>query len=255
MEKLHNLTSSTFVKIIVYLGMTLKEIVTYFKKKRNLANIKGMAYFGITAKTAYGLSMPDVRKLAKKIGTDHTLAQKLYNTGSLEGKILASIIDDPRLVTEKQMESWIKDFDSWAVTDAATTNLFDQTKFAWKKAVEWTKREPEYEKRAGFTIVAGLAVHDLVSTDAKFEAFYPYIKKGATDERNFVKKAVNWALRNIGKRSRGLNKSAIKLSEELLKIDSSSAKWIARDAIRELKSATAKRRIKASERKRKQKLR
>ncbi|OGF44682.1 MAG: hypothetical protein A2452_07880 [Candidatus Firestonebacteria bacterium RIFOXYC2_FULL_39_67] len=230
--------------------MTLKEVVSYFKKKRNIANIKGMVYFGITVKNAYGLSMPDLRTLTKKIGTDHLLALKLYKTGSHEGKILASIIDDPLQVTEKQMESWIKDFDSWAVTDAATTILFDQTRFAWKKAGEWTKRKPEYEKRAGFTIMAGLAVHDLISPDKKFEELYPYIIKGAADERNFVRKAVNWALRNIGKRSFKLNKSAIKLSEDLLKLNSKSANWIARDAIRELKGETAKRRIIASEKKR-----
>ncbi|OGF51077.1 MAG: DNA alkylation repair protein [Candidatus Firestonebacteria bacterium RIFOXYA2_FULL_40_8] len=229
--------------------MTLKEVLTYFKEHKNEANLSGMVRFGINIQKTYGLSIPELRALAKIIGTDHELALSLYKSGIHEGKVLASIIDDPLLVTEKQMESWVKGFNSWDVTDAATTNLFDLTPFAWKKAKEWTKRKPEYEKRAGFTIMAGLAVHDLVSPDEKFEEFYPYIIKESVDERNFVRKAVNWALRNIGKRSFKLNKSAIKVSEELLKLNSKSANWIAKDAIRELKGETAKRRIRASEKK------
>jgi len=231
--------------------MTLKEVLLYFKKNKNEANIAGMAYFGINVKKSYGLSIPQLRALGKVIGTDHKLALLLYKSGIHEAKVLATIIDDPLLVTEEQMESWIKGFNSWDVTDAATTNLFDRTEFAWKKAKEWSKREPEYEKRAGFSLMAGLAVHDLVSSDEKFETLYPYIIKGASDERNFVKKAVNWALRNIGKRSSNLNKSAVKLSEDLLKLKSPPVSWIARDALRELKGETAKRRIKAGEKKRK----
>ncbi|MCX5777033.1 MAG: DNA alkylation repair protein [Candidatus Firestonebacteria bacterium] len=242
---------STSADIIVYSGMTLKEVVSYFEENRNEGNLQGMVRFGINVSKTYGLSIPQLRALAKIIGTDHKLALALYNTGIHEAKVLASIIDDPFLVTEVQMENWVKEFNSWDVTDAATTNLFDRTPFAWKKAKEWTAREPEYEKRAGFTIMAGLAVHDLFSTDEKFETLYPFIIKGSTDERNFVRKAVNWALRNIGKRSFRLNKSAIKLSGELLKIKSPSARWIAKDALRELKGEIAKRRILASVKKRK----
>lgn len=226
--------------------MTLKEVISYIKKNRNEKNIAGMARFGIVTENCYGLSMPKMRELGKKIGTDHKLALALYKTGIHEAKIIAGLIDDPAQVTEAQMEEWSKGFDSWDVTDQVTTILFDQTKFSWRKAAEWAKRKPEYEKRAGFTIMAGLAVHDRITPDEEFEKFYACIEKGAEDERNFVKKAVNWALRNIGKRSTGLNSSAIKLSEKLVKSGSKSARWVGADALRELKGETAKRRIRAA---------
>ncbi|MEI6845582.1 MAG: DNA alkylation repair protein [Candidatus Firestonebacteria bacterium] len=234
--------------------MTLKEVLIFLKENKNEANLKGMLHFGINIEKTYGLSIPELRRLAGRIGTDHKLALSLYKTGIHECKVLASIIDDPARVTEAQMESWVKGFNSWDVTDSATTNLFDLSPLAWKKAKEWSRRNPEYEKRAAFSLMAGLALHDLVSSDEKFEKFYPYIIEGAFDERNFVKKAVNWALRNIGKRSRGLNRSALKLCKRLLRQGSSSANWIARDAIRELKGEIAQRRIKAAENKRKNNL-
>jgi len=227
--------------------MTLKDVISHIKKNRNARNIFGMARFGICVSSAYGLSMPQLRKLKKRLGTEHELALALYRTKIHEAKILAALVDDPAQVTEVQMEEWVKGFDSWDVTDQVTTVLFDRTKYSWKKAMEWTKRKPEYEKRAGYTIMAGLAVHDRVSPDEKFEKFYPLIIKGASDERNFVKKAVNWALRNIGKRSFKLNSSALKISKILVNSASKSARWVGSDAVRELKSATAKRRIRAAE--------
>ena len=216
--------------------MELKEVITYLKKNRNEANLAGMAGYGIVTKNCYGLSMPHMRELGKKIGTDHQMALALYSTGIHEARIIAGLIDDPAEVTEAQMEEWCKCFDSWDVTDQVTTILFDQTEFAWKKAVEWSKRKPEYEKRAGFSLMAGLAVHDRITPDEEFEKFYPLIKKGAADERNFVKKAVNWALRQIGKRNVRLQEAAVRTAESVRSRGTKSARWIAADALRELKS-------------------
>ena len=153
------------------------------------------------------------------------------------------MIDEVEKVTEKQMDSWIKDFDSWDVCDQVCMNLFDKTPFAFKKAVEWTKRDKEFEKRAGFALMACLAWHDKGSPDNKFIKFFPAIKKESPDERNYVKKATNWALRQIGKRNLSLNKAAIKTAKEIQKIDSKAAKWVAADALRELTSKAVQKRL------------
>ena len=174
-----------------------------------------MARFGIRSSKALGVSTPMLRAIAKRIGRDHALAQDLWRTGILEARAVASLIGDPKLVTEELMEAWVADFDSWAVCDGACCNLFDKTKFAWKKALEWSRRDEEYVKRAGYTLMAALAVHDKAAADEKFLRFLPAIRRGATDERNFVKKAVNWALRQIGKRNRKLNRAAILAAREI----------------------------------------
>lgn len=216
--------------------MTYEEIITELKSQRNETNIAGMARFGIGGNNVLGISIPVLRKMAKKIGTDHDLALKLWKSGIHEARILAGYIDDPILVTEVQMEEWVKDFDSWDVCDQISTGIFDQTQFNWKKALEWSKREEEFVKRAGFALMAGIAVHDKKAEDTEFIKFLDAIKREAGDERNFVKKAVNWALRNIGKRNKNLCQIALKYSEEISKLNSKSAKWIAKDATRELKS-------------------
>jgi 3-methyladenine DNA glycosylase AlkD len=181
--------------------------------------------------------------MAEKIGVDHQLAQDLWASGIHEARILAGMIDDPKLVTEEQLEHWVVDFDSWDVCDQCCSNLFDRTPFAHKKAVEWSKRGEEFVKRGGFVLMAALAVHDKTAGDQAFEAFFPIIKREATDDRNFVKKAVNWALRNIGKRNESLNRRAIEVAEEIKQIDSRTARWIASDAIRELTSEKVKKRM------------
>jgi 3-methyladenine DNA glycosylase AlkD len=216
------------------------------KKIRSLSNpeaVAGMARFGINPKNTYGVSIPVLRKMAKQIGKSHLLAEKLWNSGIHEARILAGMIDAPEKVTEAQLERWVKDFDSWDVCDQVCSNLFDQTKFAHKKAVEWSKRREEFIKRAGFVLMAALAVHDKEADNEKFLRFLRVIKREATDERNFVKKAVNWALRQIGKRNLSLNKSAIMTGKEIQKIDSKSARWIASDAIRELTSRMVQKRL------------
>jgi 3-methyladenine DNA glycosylase AlkD len=206
--------------------------------------IEGMARFGITTRKAFGVTTPDLRRMAKEIGKNHDLAQKLWSVDVLETRGLAALVDEPSKVTEKQMEQWVKDFDNWAVCDGCCANLFDKTIFAWKKAVQWSRRNDEYEKRAGFTLMAALAVHDKKAHDNQLLPFLSIIKRESTDERNFVRKAVNWALRQIGKRNLALNKRAIQVANEIQKINSRSARWIAADALRELKSAAVQQRLK-----------
>jgi len=216
------------------------------KKLKSLSNseaLAGMARFGINPKNTYGVSIPVLRKMAKEIGENHVLAQRLWNSDIHGARILAGMIDSPDEVTEKQMERWAKDFDSWDVCDQVCSNLFDRTNFAHKKAIDWSRRGEEFVKRAGFVLMAALSVHDKEAKDDVFLKFLPIIKRQAQDERNFVKKAVNWALRQIGKRNRSLNQMAIKTAKDIQGVDSKAAKWIASDAIRELTSASVQKRL------------
>ena len=158
----------------------------------------GMARYGINVQNAFGVSIYKLRKVAKRLGMDHDLALALWATGSHEARLLACFVDDPAAVTAPQMEAWARDFDSWDICDQATTSLFDQTQHAWSKATDWATRDEEWIKRAGFALMAGLAVHDKAAPDRAFVKLLPVIERGAFDERNFVRKAVNWALRNFG---------------------------------------------------------
>jgi len=214
--------------------METKEIIELLNSWADKKNTEGMSKFGINVNTALGISMPKLRALAKQIGKNHKTALELWETKIHEAMILAALIDIPALVTKKQMDKWVKDFDSWDVCDQCCMNLFDKTEFAYEKAVEWSSKKDEFIKRAGFAMMASLAVHKKKECDEFFESFFPIIKKESVDERNFVKKAVNWALRQIGKRNKNLCDAAIKLSEEIVLMESKSAKWIAKDALREL---------------------
>lgn len=202
-----------------------------------------MARFGIHPKNTYGVSIPILRKMAKELGRNHSLASELWESGVHEARILASMIDMPDEVTPAQMDRWVKDFDSWDVCDQCCGNLFDKTKAAHKKAAEWSSRQEEFVKRAGFALMAALAVHDKKTPNAKFLRLLKAIKRESCDDRNFVKKAVNWGLRQIGKRNLQLNKAAIRTAREIQKIDSKCARWIASDALRELTSAQVQRRL------------
>jgi len=224
--------------------MQPEEILAKLKSMSDPRAVEGMARFGINPKNTYGVSIPKLRALTREVGKDHVLAQQLWSSGVHEARILACMIDSPELVTEEQMERWVKDFDSWDVCDQCCSNLFDKTKSAHEKAVEWSKRNEEFVKRAGFVLMAALAVHDKKTKDDQFLGFLPLIKRESIDDRNFVKKAVNWALRQIGKRSLKLNREAIETAKEILKIDSKSARWIASDALKELKSEAVKERVK-----------
>lgn len=203
-----------------------------------------MARFGINPDRALGVRIPDLRWLAKQVGTDHSLALGLWKTGIHEARILASMIDDPGAVTERQMESWAGDFDSWDLCDQCCGNLFDRTPFAYGKAVEWASRDEEFIKRAGFALMAWAAVHDKSADNRAFLEFLPVIERQANDDRNFVKKAVNWALRQIGKRNRRLNRAAVATARRLAKrADARAARWIGTDAVRELTSEPVRARL------------
>lgn len=195
---------------------------------------EGAARYGINAPEVWGISAPKLRSLAKEVGRNHDLAAELWRTGVHDARILATLVDDPREVTPEQMERWALDFNSWAVCDSACCSLFDKTSYAWDKAIEWIDREEEYVKRGGFVLMAALAVHDKKAPNERFEAFLSLIESHATDDRNFVKKAVNWALRQIGKRNRHLNARAVEAGGRIRRMDSKAARWIAADALREL---------------------
>ncbi len=224
--------------------MKYEEVIKKLKSRRNPKNIAGMARFGINPKNTLGISIPYLRSLARKIGKNHQLAKKLWNSKIHEARILAGLIDDHKLLSEKQMNGWAKDFDSWDVCDQVCMNLFDKTDIAFKKALDWTRDKREFVKRAGFAMMAALASHDKKSNDQAFKKFFPAIKREAKDSRNFVRKAVNWALRGIGKRNLKLNKLAVKTAREIQKINSKTAKWIAGDALRELQSKAVQKRLK-----------
>jgi 3-methyladenine DNA glycosylase AlkD len=210
-------------------------------------NRAGMARYGIEVSHAFGVSIPELRRLAKRAGTDHALALALWDTGNHEARLLACFVDDPAAVTPAQMEAWAAGFDSWDVCDQATTSLFDQTAHAWKIAVAWARRDEEWVKRAGFALMAGLAVHDRTAPDDRFQKLLPLVERGAFDARNFVKKGVNWALRNIGKRNLALHAAAVACAEQLRAQadrraggerggdpEVRAARWVAADALREL---------------------
>ena len=214
----------------------LDAILEMLRSKANPRNVEGMARFGINPHNTLGVSIPTLREMAKGIGKDHDLAQELWDSQIHEARILACLIDDPKEVNGRQMERWVRDFDSWDVCDQCCSNLFDRTTHAHEKAMKWAGSDEEFVKRAGFVLMAALAVHDKKSDDAAFARFLPIIVKGSTDERNFVRKAVNWALRQIGKRNLALNRMAVETALSIQKIDSRSARWVASDALRELRS-------------------
>jgi 3-methyladenine DNA glycosylase AlkD len=222
---------------------SVKDALEKLRNKARPDNLDGMAKFGISIEQRLGVSVPDMRKLAKELGKDHELALGLWATGIAEARIVASMVGVPAKLTEEQMEDWVKDFNSWDVCDQVCMNLFDKTPLAWKKVVDWSTREEEFVKRAAFALIACLAWHDKTAEDEKFIELLPVIKQAATDERNFVRKAVNWALRHIGKRNLELNKAALRAAEEIRQIDSRAARWIASDAIRELESEAVRKKL------------
>jgi 3-methyladenine DNA glycosylase AlkD len=192
---------------------------------------------------AHGISTPLLQQFARRIGKDHRLAQELWTTGIHEARILATFIGEPEKITTAEMERWVRDFNSWDIVDAACCYLYAHTKFAWKKAAEWSRRSEEFEKRAAFSLVAYLSYKDKEAPDARFVQFLRVIEREAKDERNFVKKAVSWTLRNIGKRNVRLNREAIHAAERIRRQDSRAARWIAADTLRELKSDAVQKRL------------
>ena len=203
---------------------------------RSQKNVEGMARFGITPEHTYGVSLPDLRRIAMKSGRNRVLAGRLWAYDSRETRILAALIDEPEKLTPEQVDVWASEFGYWEICDQCCMNLFWLTPFAYEKAVELSEREEEFVKRTGFALMAVLAWKDKEAGDDKIVAFLPYIKKGATDERPMVKKAVNWALRQIGKRNKALNRKAVEAAEEIAGLDSKAAGWVAKEALKELTS-------------------
>lgn len=222
---------------------TFEEIMEILLSLAKPENLDGMAKFGISGDKRLGISMPELRKLGKAIGKHHDMALRLWNTGIQDAMILAALIDVPEEVTEIQADKWVMDLDSWDVCDQLCMNLFDRVPFAEKKIKEWSSRDEEFVKRAAFAMIACIAWHDRKAPDEEMIRLFPVIKNGATDERNYVKKAVSWALRNIGKRNTTLNREAIRLALDIKKIDSKAASWIASDVIRELESDAVQKRL------------
>ena len=239
-------------------GTSLAAAMAGLRSKARPGRLAGMARFGIPSRNRWGVAVPELRKLARKAGRNHALAAGLWRTGIPDARILASMVDEPGKVTPAQMEAWARRFDSWDICDQACMNLFDRTPFAWAKVRAWAGRREEFVKRAAFSLIASLASHDksapagngrgLASAkpggpDRAFIALFPLIRRASTDDRNFVRKAVNWALRGIGKRNRALNRAAVGAARDIARLDSRAARWIAADALRELESAAVRKRL------------
>ncbi len=220
--------------------MTSDRIIANLEQLANAQAIEGMARFGIRPAQALGISIPTLRKMAKDIGRNQALALALWDSGIHEARILASMIAEPQLVSAELMEKWANDFDAWDVCDQVCGNLFDKTPYAYQKATQWCQQEREFVRRAGFVMMAELAVHDKKAQDEAFMQFFPLIKQHAGDERNFVKKAVNWALRQIGKRNSHLRTLALECAYEIQDMDSKTARWVAKDALKELQAKEIK---------------
>ncbi len=210
------------------------DILAELKDLHSPENLAGMARFGINTENALGVPVTTLRRIARNIRRNHDLAAELWASGSHEARILAGMVDEPERVTEVQLEHWVLDFDSWDLCDQLCANLFEKTPLAWDKCVEWSRREEEFVRRAALALMARLAVSDKGASDDQFEVFFPLIKREAGDSRNFVKKAVNWALRQIGKRNPALRGKAIACAREIAAGGTRSGRWIASDALREL---------------------
>jgi 3-methyladenine DNA glycosylase AlkD len=226
----------------------IAEALSELRGRSDPASLAGMARYGIaTDKALGGTSVPQLRAMAKRLGKDHELATALWGTDIHEARLLATMVDDPAAVSEEQMEAWAADFCSWDLCDQCCSNLLSYAAPSWKKAAEWSRREETYVKRASFALMAALAVHDKKAADRRFLDLLPLIEGAASDERNHVRKAVNWALRQIGKRNPALNSAAIACGERIQAAGGRTARWIAADALRELRSEAVQQRLRDRE--------
>jgi len=213
------------------------------KKDARPTELAGMAGFGIKPDMRLGLSMPAMRRIAKTLGHDHLLALELWNTGIPDARIVAGMVAEPTRLTSRQMDAWAKSFTSWDVCDQVCGSAFLASPLAWRKVTKWAARRDEYVRRAAFALLAILAVHDKKANDDQFLAMLPIIEAAADDERNYVKKAVNWALRNIGKRNPALNDAAIQSAMRIRQQGSRAGRWISADALRDLVSEAVQNRL------------
>jgi len=223
--------------------------ITWLKRHSTKRNREGMARYGIPSDNALGVSVSNIRVLAKRLGRNHALAAALWDTGVYEARMLTSFVDEPARVTPAQMDRWCREFDNWAVCDTLCFHLFDRTPYAWQKVAQWCDRDEEFVKRAAFALLWGLTVHDKQADDAPFAQGLRFIERAATDERHFVKKAVNMALRATGKRNPALNAAAVTVARRLADSPQTAARWVGKDALRELTSPGVTRRLAARLRK------
>ena len=223
--------------------MNKNEVLDWLERRGTRRTALGMARYGIVAPRAFGVPVGTMLGLAKRLGKDHALALALWESGWYEARMLAAMLDDSRQVTRRQMNAWAGDFDNWGICDTVCWHLFDKTPFAWEKARQWSTSPREFVKRAGFAMMAGQAGHNKTASDAQFLALLPLIKKGARDQRNFVKKAVNWALRQIGKRNLALNAAALAAAKRLALSEKAACRWVGKDALRELASPKVRSRL------------
>ena len=223
--------------------MDKNEVLAWLKRRGTQRTVKGMSRYGIEAKRAFGVTMGTLGLLSKRLGKDHTLALALWESGWYEARLLAALVDDPERVTRRQMNAWASSFENWADCDTACFKLFDRTPFAWEKSRQWSSSPREFVRRGGFALMACLALHDKDAPDERFLALLPVIEKGARDERNFVKKAVNWALRAIGRRNLELNAAALAVANRLALSEEASSRWVGKDALRELSNPKVRSRL------------
>lgn len=221
----------------------VQRILAWLKRHSSKATRGGMARYGIPSDNASGVSVGEIRDLGKRLGRNHQLALALWETGSYEARMLTPFIDEPAVVTSAQMDRWCRDFDNWAICDALCFHLFDKTPHAWAKIAKWSTRREQFVKRAAFALLASVALHDKTAPDAPFLKSLDLIERASTDERNFVKKGVSWALRGIGKRNPALHAAAVKLARRLANSPHPAARWTGKDALRDLATAATQRRI------------
>ena len=210
------------------------DVLAWFERTGSATAAAGLARYGLPTSNAHGISVGALRAYAKKIGRDHDLAMKLWKTGSLDAQLLAAFLGEPERLTAAQMNAWCRDFDNWGTTDTACFALFDQSPLAWTMVAPWVKQKGEFQRRAGFVLMACLAAHDKTAKDAEFLKFMPMIERGAGDERNFAKKGVSWALRHLGHRNAALHEAAVKTANRLSKSDDATERWVGKDALRDL---------------------
>jgi 3-methyladenine DNA glycosylase AlkD len=218
----------------------VRTTIAWLKRRGSKRNRDGMARYGIVTPKAFGVSMATMEPLARRLRPDHTLAQALWETGWHDARMLATLIDDPSQVTRNQMERWCRDFDTWAICDTACFRLFDRSPLAWTQVRRWARRRGEYEKRAGFALLASLALHDKAAPDDTFLRLLPLLERAATDDRNFVKKGVNWALRAIGHRNARLHRASMTVAARLAASGAATPRWAGKDALRDLERYAAR---------------
>lgn len=221
----------------------LGDVLRWLERRGTKKQIEELARYGIDATRPFGVAVGDLKAYAKTIGVDHELALALWETGRYEAQMLACMVDDPAKVTLAQMNAWVADFDNWAIVDTVCFHLFDRSKHAWKKVHQWARAKPEFKKRAAFALIWSLSVHDKEASDDAFIRCLPLVEEGADDERDYVKKAVNMALRAVGKRNVALNAAAVEVAERLAKAEAAAARWVGSHAARELKGAAVRKRL------------